>query len=153
AAIWRYYERGDLDFMDGFVHSPTEYVLCVGRFVERAPYHHRYDWMRVFYQSTRSRTEDYLRTADYFFRYDRGVTNVHPKSALARLLFGPFLGSSQLLRLAERFRWLLRVAPPPITLDVFLPFSRAPEFLDWYQREFDHFPLWCVPYKRVRDYE
>ena len=29
------------------------YVLCVGRFVDEAPYTNRYDWMKVYYQSTR----------------------------------------------------------------------------------------------------
>jgi hypothetical protein len=38
-------------------------------------------------------------------------------------------------------------------VDTFLPFSRLPDFLDWYAREFKHFPLWVVPYKRVHDYE
>ena len=23
----------------------------------------------------------------------------------------------------------------------------------WYEREIDFFPLWCVPYRRVHDYE
>ena len=27
------------------------------------------------------------------------------------------------------------------------------EFLTWYEREFGFFPLWCVPYRRVHDYE
>ena len=40
-----------------------------------------------------------------------------------------------------------------VTLDVFLPFSKVDEFLGWYEREFGYFPLWCVPYRRVRDYE
>lgn len=41
----------------------------------------------------------------------------------------------------------------PVTLDTFIPFSKATEFMDWYRREVDFFPLWCVPYKRVREYE
>ena len=28
-----------------------------------------------------------------------------------------------------------------------------PEFLKWYEKEVNFFPLWYVPYKRVRDYE
>ena len=153
AAIWAHYERRDLDFMDGIIHSATEYVLCVGHFTDRAPYTSRYDWMKVYYQSTRTRGEDYLTTPDYFFRYDRGVTNVRPSSFLGRLLFGRFISSTQMLRLAERFHWLLPSARPTVTLDVFLPFSKVPEFLVWWERELGFFPLWCVPYKRVRDYE
>src|SRR5438105_3088033 len=152
AAIVRHYDRQDVDFMDGIIHSPRHYVLSVADFVDEAPYTNRYDWVKVYYRSTARRTEDYLKVPDYFFRYDRGVTNVHPKSALGRLLLAKFLGSSQALRAAEKLNWLLSKEKPTIILDVFLPISKMPEFLDWYGREFGYFPLWCVPYRRPRDY-
>jgi FAD/FMN-containing dehydrogenase len=153
AAILRHFEARDVDFMDGIIHSPTCYVLSTGDFVDIAPYTSDYSWMKIYYQSTRTRTEDYLTTADYFFRYDRGVTNVRPRSFLGRLVLGKFLASTQWLRLGDRLRWLLRAERPTVTLDVFVPFSRVPEFLAWYEREFRFYPLWCVPYRRVRDYE
>jgi FAD/FMN-containing dehydrogenase len=153
AAIHRHFKAQDLDFMDGIIHSPELYVLSAGRFVDTAPYTHRYDWMRVYYKSTATRAEDYLRTFDYLFRYDKGVTNVQPKSFLGRLLLGRFIGSSEVLRLAEKLHWLLPKERPWITLDVFIPFSKVGKFLDWYGREFRYFPLWCVPYRRVRAYE
>jgi FAD/FMN-containing dehydrogenase len=153
AAIMRHFSARDVDFMDGIIHSPTCYVLSTGDFVEAAPYTSDYSWMKIYYQSTRTRTEDYLTTPDYFFRYDRGVTNVRPKSFLGRLVLGRFLASSQWLRLGEKLRWLLRSEKPTIILDVFIPFSRAQEFLTWYERELGFYPLWCVPYRRVRDYE
>ena len=81
--------------MDGFVHAPDRYTLCLGTFADDAPYAHRYDWVKVYYKTTARRREDWLRTRDYFFRYDNGVTNVHPKSALGRLLFGRLLPSSR----------------------------------------------------------
>ena len=86
SAIWKHYENKDVDFMDGIIHSPAEYVLSIGNFVDKAPYLHRYNWTRVYYQSTAKRKEDYIRTPDYFFRYDKGVTNVNPKCFLGRLL-------------------------------------------------------------------
>jgi FAD/FMN-containing dehydrogenase len=153
AAIRRHFEAVDIDFMDGIIHSPTCYVLSAGRFVDSAPYTHSYDWMRIYYQSTAERTEDYLETPDYFFRYDRGVTNVHPKSWLGRLFFGKFLDSSNVLRLVQILPWLARRSDRTFTLDVFVPFSRVAPFFEWYEKEFDYFPMWCVPYKRVRDYE
>jgi FAD/FMN-containing dehydrogenase len=153
AAIWRHFENQDIDFMDGMLHSPRELVLAAGTFVEEAPYTNSYDWMKIYYKSTHERTEDYLRTADYLFRYDRGVTNVHPKSFIGRLLFGKLMGSTQLLRLAEKLHRLLRAEQPTVTLDVFIPFSKIEEFLGWYREDFGHYPLWCVPYRRVRDYE
>jgi FAD/FMN-containing dehydrogenase len=153
AAIRRHYEAQDLDFMDGMIHGPELYVLAAGRFVDAAPYTHAYDWMRIYYKSTATRAEDYLRTLDYLFRYDKGVTNVIPRSFLGRLLLGKFVSSNEVLRLAQRFPWLMPRQRPMITLDTFLPFGKVTDFLGWYDRTFRHYPLWCVPYKVVRPYE
>ncbi|HEY0191553.1 MAG TPA: FAD-binding oxidoreductase [Kofleriaceae bacterium] len=153
AAIQQRFEARDVDFMDGIIHSPTCYVLALGDFVDAAPYTSDYSWMKIYYQSTRTRREDYLATPDYFFRYDRGVTNVRPSSWLGRLVFGKFLASSEWLRLGDKLRWLLPHHKPTVTLDTFIPFSKAAEFLAWYEREFRYYPLWVVPYRRVRDYE
>ncbi|HVO65484.1 MAG TPA: FAD-binding oxidoreductase [Syntrophales bacterium] len=154
ASIWSHFESRDVDFMDGIIHSPSHLALCVGDFVDSAPYTNSYDWLKIYYQSTAERREDYLKTPHYFYRYDQGVTNVHPKSFIGRLLLGKFFGSSQILRLAEKFRWLLLSDDrPDVTVDTFIPFSRLKEFLEWYAKDFGHFPLWVVPYARVHDYE
>jgi FAD/FMN-containing dehydrogenase len=153
-SIYSHFERQDVQFMDGIIHSNSSLSLCVGDFVDSAPYTNRYDWLKVYYQSTATREEDYFETPHYFYRYDHGVTNVHPKSFLGRLLLGKFLGSSQILRIAEKARWLvLDDARPDVTVDTFLPFSRLKEFLLWWEKDCGHFPLWCVPYRRVHDYE
>lgn len=152
-AIRRHAEDGELDYLDGFLHSPHEHVLNLGTFTDEAPYTSRYDWTKVYYRSTARRTEDFLSTPDYLFRYDRGVTNVHPKSALGRLFFGKALHSDRLLRLAERLHWVLPAKRPRLTVDVFVPLSRMGDFMEWHLAELGHFPLWCVPYRRVRDYE
>jgi FAD/FMN-containing dehydrogenase len=152
AAIWRRFIDRNVDFMDGIIHAPNLYVLSLGRFVADAPYASRYDWTKIYYQSTARREEDYLATPDYFFRYDQGVTNVHPKSRLGRLLFGRALGSSNVLRLAEKMRRFLPKRPG-VTVDLFIPFSKADAFMRWYEADIGHFPLWCVPYRRVHDYE
>lgn len=152
-AIWQRYTKQDVDFMDGFVHSPTKYVLCLGEFVDRAPYTHRYDWVTIYYQTTARRSEDYFETPDYLFRYDRGVTNPTPRSLLGRILLGRFLDSARVLRLAEKLNRFLPGERQGVTLDLFLPLSQMGPFLDWHTAEMGHFPLWCVPYKRTRDYE
>jgi FAD/FMN-containing dehydrogenase len=152
-AIWRHYQARDLDFMDGIIHSPREYVLSVGHFVDEAPYTNRYDWWKVYYQSTSTRAEDYLETYYYFFRYDRGVTNVRPRSLVGRLLLGRLLDSGTALRLAERFHWMFDDEHPTVTLDVFVPFGKLEELLTWYEQTFRYYPLWIVPYRRVHDYE
>ena len=41
ASIAKHAATRDVDFMDGIIHSPSLYVLSVGRFVDRAPYTNR----------------------------------------------------------------------------------------------------------------
>jgi FAD/FMN-containing dehydrogenase len=156
AAIQRRFEGRDVDFMDGIIHSPAKWVLSLGELVDEAPYTNAYDWTKVYWQSTVKRKEDYLRIKDYFFRYDRGVTNVHPKSFLGRLLLGKVIDSDRLLRLARTLRKVVlpkKAQDGDVTLDMFIPFSKLEDFFAWYRERIDFFPLWCVPYRRVRDYE
>lgn len=152
SAILKHYGGADVDFMDGIIHYSDKLVLSVANFVDFAPYTNKYDWLKVYYKSTEKRKEDYLKTLDYFFRYDRGVTNVTPKSFLGRLFFGKFMDSTKVLRLVEKFRWLIPARKIPITVDIFIPFSKFTEFIEWHKREINFFPLWCVPYKRVQNY-
>jgi FAD/FMN-containing dehydrogenase len=152
-AIHRHFVAEDVDFMDGIIHKPNELVLCVGQFVDEVPFKNAYDWTKVYYKSTAKLTHDFMRTQDYFFRYDRGVTNVHPKSYLGRLLLGKIMDSGTTLRLADKLNFMFKTDRPTVILDVFLPFSQATAFMAWFEREVGHFPLWCVPYKRVHDYE
>lgn len=152
-AIWSHYRAQDIDFMDGIIHNPNLYVLSLSQFVDQAPYTHRYDWARIYYLSTATWKEDYLKTRDYFFRFDKGVTNVHPKPLIGRLLFDKLVNSTNTLNLAQRFKNLIPSKRFPITIDPIIPFSRMEAFMDWYGTEIDHFPLCCVPYKVVRHYE
>ncbi|HEY5576620.1 MAG TPA: FAD-binding oxidoreductase [Clostridiaceae bacterium] len=152
-AIWAHYRAKDIDFMDGIIHSPTEYILSAGNFVDEAPYTHNYDWMRIYYLSTSKLKVDYLKTSDYFFRYNSGVTNVRPKSFIGRLLFGRLMNSTNTLKFANTFRKVIPSNIIPITVDTFIPFSKMDEFMEWYKKEVNHFPLWCVPYRIVHKYE
>jgi len=153
SSIWDHYIKKDVDFMDGIIHSPKEYVLSVGNFVDTPPYTNKYDWTKIYYKSTANRKEDYLETPDYFFRYNKGVTNVYPKSFIFRLLFGKIIDSNSILKIANTFRKITPESFIPITVDTFIPFSKIDEFIDWYKKEVNHFPLWCVPYNVVHKYE
>jgi hypothetical protein len=57
------------------------------------------------------------------------------------------------LRLAEKLNRFLPGERQGVTLDLFLPLSQMEPYLAWHTSELAHFPLWCVPYKRTRDYE
>jgi FAD/FMN-containing dehydrogenase len=149
--IMDHFDKDDIDFMDGFVHSPDEFVINAGIFVDEAPYTHDYEWRRSFCQNSRELDEDYLETKDYFFRYNRGVSNV--KSLSSRYIMSKIFTSNDILRMADRFHSIIPGDSIPVTVDLFIPFSKVDQYLEWHAKELDHFPLWCVPYRRVRDYE
>ncbi len=146
-------QAADFDFIDGIVHSPSLLVVCLGTFVPAAPYVSSYEWLDVYYKSTARRTEDYVTTPEYFFRYDaecHWMTRTVPlmETKPARFLIGKWLlGSTNLIRWSERLRTLLRLKRrPEVVVDVFIPARNFQAFFDWYVRVFDFFPLWIVPY-------
>ncbi len=157
-AVRDHYEKKDLDFVDAIVHSPTECVLCIGTFVDEAPYHSHYNWIGIFYKSTVERKRDFLPTKDYYFRYDTEchwlTRGYHLENKILRFLVGPFvLGSSNILKFADRFPALVkRDYGPDVIVDVFIPAQNVQKFWEWYVTVFNYFPLWVVPYKIEKRY-
>ncbi len=63
-------ERADLEFVEGLFFEDGRYFLMTGRFVDSVP--QRDDIVRrsVFYRLVEQRSDIYLSTFDYIFRYD-----------------------------------------------------------------------------------
>ncbi len=144
----------DWDFIDGIIHGPKHHVLCLGRFVDEAPYVSSYRWLNIFYKSTAVKTEDYLTTFDYCFRYDtecHWLTRTVPPLEWKPVRFAVgklFLGSSNLIRWSGRLEKILALKKrPEVVVDVFIPARNLGKFFDWYEKDFDYWPLWIVPYK------
>ncbi|HPQ81866.1 MAG TPA: FAD-binding oxidoreductase, partial [bacterium] len=117
--IHRWMREPNVDFIDGIVHAKDHFVLCLGAFAWEAPYYSDYSWLSAFYKSTEVLSEDYLRTEDYFFRYDaecHWLTKTVPgmSSWPLRLLLGKLvLGSTNLIKWSKRIRPLLRLKRRP----------------------------------------
>lgn len=144
--------------MDGIIHTPEKFVLCIGTFVEKAPYTNSYDWMKVFYKTTEKRKEDYMKTYDYFFRYDSDchwvARNYGLENPILRFLFGKFiLSSTKMLKTAKKLNFIMKKMKPDVVVDVFIPFSNFTRFFEFYKKEFNYFPLWMVPYRMAKPYE
>jgi FAD/FMN-containing dehydrogenase len=145
---------GDVDFIDGIVHGPDAFVLCLGRFIDQAPYTSSYRWLDIFYKSTLAKTEDYLSTIDYCFRYDtecHWLTRTIPPLEWKPVRFAVgkfFLGSTNHIRWSGRLERVLKLKKrPEVVVDVFIPSRNLGNFWDWYRREMDFYPLWIVPYR------
>ncbi len=161
AAIMTHSKARDVDFMDAIVHAKDKCVLCVGTFVDTAPYVSDYTFLNIFYKSTLARREDYLTTSDYFFRYDtechwlsKSLPVPGMETKFMRLLLGKvLLSSTNLLSWAKKLRPILQFDKrPDIVVDVFIPANRLDEFYADYCAQMNYFPLWIVPYRRLQNY-
>ncbi|HSD53405.1 MAG TPA: FAD-binding oxidoreductase [Burkholderiales bacterium] len=152
------------DFVDGVAFGTRELVTTVGRFVDEAPYASDYTYQRIYYRSLRERDEDYLAIRDYLWRWDTDwfwcSKNLYAQNPLVRRLLGPRRLNSVFY--AKVMRWNSRVGltrlrdrmfglhPESVIQDVDIPVDRAPEFLDFFQREIGILPVWICPF-RARD--
>jgi FAD/FMN-containing dehydrogenase len=149
------------DFVDGVVFGPADMVTTAGRFVDAAPYTSDYTFRKIYYRSLRERDEDYLTVRDYLWRWDTDwfwcSKNLGAQNPVVRRLLGR-------KRLNSRFytkvmRWNGRVGltkqldrlvgrhPESVIQDVDIPIDRAPEFLDFFQREIGIRPVWICPFR------
>jgi len=151
--------RGDAEFVDGVVFGPGEHVVSTGRFTRDAPWRSDYTFEKIYYQSLRSRTEDYLSVHDYLWRWDTDWFWCSKNFGAQRPLVRRVLGRKRLnsrtytrwMRLNARWRVTQRVARwrgcshESVIQDVDVPLDRAGEFLAFLQREIGILPIWVCP--------
>jgi FAD binding domain len=146
------YQDPKHDFMDGIIHGPGKFVLVLADFVSTTPWLNDYNGQKVFYRSTLKLSEDYMKTADYFFRYDRDCHWISRQYGLEnpilrKLLGRKFLGSTNMIRTAKKYEKLLSHGKPLVTVDTMIGLSKFNRFYKWFEKEFNYFPIWVVPYK------
>ncbi|QDL37307.1 FAD-binding oxidoreductase [Rhodoferax sediminis] len=151
--------RGDADFVDAVVFGEHEHVLSVGRFTREAPWRSDYSFEHIYYQSLRSRQQDYLSTQDYLWRWDTDwfwcSKNFGAQHPLVRRLLGRERLNSRTytrwMRLNARWQLTQRLARwrgryrESVIQDVDIPLERAAEFLAFLQREIGILPIWVCP--------
>ena len=150
-----------MDFVDGVAFGPNELYLTIGGDADEAPYTSDYTYMNVFYRSIQKRSEDYLSTHDYIWRWDTDwfwcSKNVYANRWLVRRLLGrKRLGSetySKLMHLANRYpvaSWLGSLSGGKregIIQDVEVTIDKAESFLQEFQKQIDIRPVWICPTK------
>ena len=150
------------DFVDGIVFRRNDHYLTVGRFVDEAPYTSDYTYLDMYYRSIPARSEDYLTTHDYLWRWDTDwfwcSKNLYVQNALMRRLLGRKRLNS--ITYQKVMRWNGRVGftrtlskwfgyhSESVIQDVDIPIKNAPGFLDFFHREIGIKPLWICPVGR-----
>lgn len=150
-----------VDFVDGAYFGPDAVYLILGTFTDTAPYLSDYTRQRVYYHSIRQRSEDFLTTHDYLWRWDNdmywtsrlfGLENpVIRKLWPRRLHNADFLRRVQMFdrrfNLTYRTRELIGKPFEWVLQDADLPAEAVPEFMAFFDREVGITPVWLCPMK------
>jgi FAD/FMN-containing dehydrogenase len=150
---------GDADFVDGVVFGGRELVLSTGRFTREALWRSDYSYRNIYYRSLQARSEDYLSTADYLWRWDTDWFWCSKAFGAQQPLLRQLLGRRWLnsrtygrwMRLGSRWQVAQRLARwrghgrESVIQDVDIPLAQAPQFLDFMLREIGILPLWTCP--------
>ena len=159
AAVTRYCDDAQLDFLDGVVFAPDELYLTLGRFAEKAPYTSDYTFEHIYFRSIRERATDFLTVRDYLWRWDTDwfwcSKNVGAQHPLVRRLLGRERLNSityqRIMRWGSRWgvtRALSRLSGPQseaVIQDVDIPIERSAEFLAFLHSEIGILPIWLCP--------
>ena len=152
-----------VDFVDGTVFSRGELYLTVGTFVDAAPHLSDYTWTEIYYRSLQGKTEDFLTTRDYLWRWDTdwfwcSRAFGAQKKWVRRLAGRKFLRSDVYWKIVafERRTHLnariekLRGLPPreDVVQDIEVPIGRAQEFCDFFLSEIPIEPFWICPLRQ-----
>jgi len=152
-----------VDFIEGLFFEDRRFYLMTGKFVDEVP--QRDDILRkhVFYRLVQERTDIYLETADYIFRYDPewfwNIPDTPFYDAFRRYAPARFRNSGFYTRYAAwKSRWRERVpalAPPatePLIQDWEVPWGAAAELVEFCLREveLDGRPWAAVPIRTPR---
>lgn len=149
----------DVDFLDGTIFEPGEYFITVGRFTDEAPYLSDYTYENIYYRSIRSRSEDYLTTHDYLWRWDTDwfwcSKNVGAQNPLLRRLFGRKRLTSVFYTKLMRWnaKWgftrlpnrLRGINTESVIQDIDIPLENAAEYYQFFDREIGIRPVWVCP--------
>jgi FAD/FMN-containing dehydrogenase len=149
----------NFDFIDGAVFSSNQMYITLGRFVDEAPYTSDYTFENIYFRSIQTRETDYLTMEAYLWRWDTDwfwcSKNFGAQNPTVRRLLGRERLNSRfytkVMRLNSRWRLthlldsLSGQHRESVIQDVDIPIERAPEFLDFFQREIGILPVWICP--------
>jgi FAD/FMN-containing dehydrogenase len=155
-----HYQGHRADFVDGTMFGLDELYLTVGAFSEVAPWRSDYTRERIYYQSLRGPSEDFLTIRDYLWRWDTdwfwcsrpfGVQNPLVRRAWPRRyrrsdVYRKLVAFDRRHHLSDKLN-ARRGAPrnEDVIQDVEIPVGRGADFLRFFAAEVGMSPVWLCP--------
>ena len=161
SALADWCRRPDIDFVDGVVFGRGEHFLCVGRFVDEAPYTSDYTYLQIYHRSISERKRDYLNTLDYIWRWDTDwfwcsrqfyaqnpiVRRLVGRKRLNSVFFKKAIDWQPAYRMRQMTRKLSSAYRELVIQDVDVTVDKAAEFLDFLLHEVGLLPIWICPFR------
>ncbi|MCD0451806.1 FAD-binding oxidoreductase [Actinocorallia sp. API 0066] len=150
----------DADFLDGTFFGPDEVYLTLGTFTDEAPYTSDYTGQKIYYQSIRERSVDYLTVHDYLWRWDTdwfwcsgafglrnpAVRRLWPDAKKRSDVYRRIVAWDKRAQFTARIdRWTGRPPREDVIQDIEVPTERLPEFLEFFHEEVGMSPVWLCP--------
>lgn len=146
-------------FIDGVIFSKNEMYMTVGEFSDAAPYVSDYTYDKIYYKSIRERSEDYLTTHDYIWRWDAdwfwcskvfGMQNIFLRKLLGKFMlssaaYAKIMHALDKSRLWRFYKNFLSGPKEPIIQDILIPDENAGVFFDFLDKEIGILPIWICP--------
>jgi FAD/FMN-containing dehydrogenase len=151
----------DIDFVDGVVFGPNEMYITIGRFVDEAPYLSDYSYMDVYYRSIPDRSEDFLTTPNYIWRWDTDwfwcsryvfaevplVRRLLGRKRLNSITYQKIVNTAARFSLIQRFNRLRGLNSETVIQDVHIPLAALPDFLEFFQEKIGLSPIGICPFR------
>lgn len=147
------------DFVDGVVFGKNNLVIAIGSLSDSAPYVNDYTTTKIYYQSLKAKTEDYLTVKDFLFRWDTdwwwGTEKTLLQNRLVRSVLGRrFLTSRvymKLFRFLKKHSLIKKVLfnlgkTETVIQDIGIPVINWNKYLDFLFKEIKISPIWLCPY-------
>lgn len=161
--IRMYEQDATIDFLDGVIFSPDEMYLSVGRFVDEAPYTNNYTYKKIYYTSIKARSEDYLTTHDYIWRWDTDwfwcskalymenpiIRRILGRKRLNSVTYMKIMRWNQKWKCTKRIEKLLGKQSEAVIQDVAIPIQALDDFLQFYETEIGIRPIWVCPFRTL----
>jgi FAD/FMN-containing dehydrogenase len=142
-----------VDYLDGTIFSSGEMYLTEGEFVDQVSSVSNYTYMDIYYRSIQRKSEDWLTTKDYIWRWDTDwfwcSKHFHVQNPAVRRWVKWALNSATYQRI---MRLSYKLMPDSggtesVIQDVDIPIRNAPEFFDFLLAEIGITPIWMCPFK------
>lgn len=155
--------NSEADFVDGVMFGPGEFYITTAHHVDSAPATSDYTLQNIYYRSIRTRSEDFLTTRDYIWRWDTDwfwcSSNFGLQNPLLRRVAGRkrlnsvtytrimrWNGKHQFMKKLDALRGLHSES---VIQDICIPIQHAGEYFQFMLEQIGIFPIWTCPARHV----